>query len=172
MPRPGPRQIRTWRFPPSGSSVDTPRGCSATFTSSGDMHSNVNALSMVPSVKLVSTRVDLARSGPATTPFPDVSATTQPSDSLAPSVATLVPLVSDLPQRWTLVLNRPCMRPRTQGALERGHRRSVVPEILCGETRVSQVTGPSATHVPQSITPPGGTSPRPVREGPCGLQRT
>ena len=47
---PAPRQIRTRRFPPSGSSVDVTRGDSrpTTFRSLGDMSSNVKALGMVP----------------------------------------------------------------------------------------------------------------------------
>ena len=50
MPTPAPRQIRTRRFPPSGSSVDVTRGDSrpTTFRSPGDISSNVKALGMVP----------------------------------------------------------------------------------------------------------------------------
>ena len=74
-----------------------------------------------------------------------------------------------LPQRWTLILNRPRMRPSTRGASEMDHRLSGAPGLLCGETRASQVTGWSLTYVPRSITPPGGVAPRPVRRYPCCL---
>ena len=93
--------------------------------------------------KFVSTRADFAPSGPVATPFPDLVATPQPSDSPAPSVAALVPLAHDLPQRRRLVLNRPGLPPSTPGAWEPDHRRSLPPDMLCGETGVSQVTGRS-----------------------------
>ncbi len=53
FPNRGPPQIRTRRFPPSGSSTamsyGPPRVLSATFKSCGDMFSVVNASAMFPS---------------------------------------------------------------------------------------------------------------------------
>ena len=80
------------------------------------MVSEINASGMGPSRKFVATRATLALPGPANTPFPDFLATPSPSDSPAPSLAAPVPLVDDLPPRWTLVLIRTDVRPLTSDA--------------------------------------------------------
>src|SRR5262249_50633822 len=49
-------------------------------------------------LKITSTRAAFARPGPGVTPFPDVNAPMQPSDSLPPSAPALVPLADSLPR--------------------------------------------------------------------------
>lgn len=75
------------------------------------MVSNVKALVMFPSVKLVLTRADFATPGPVAILFPVLIATRQPSDSPSPSAAALIPLASVLPHRERFILHRLPERP-------------------------------------------------------------
>ena len=84
LPR-GPHQIRTWRFPPSGSSADAARSsCATTGRTDGDMTVRRRSAGHGSGRPLTSTRAAFARPGPGRCPFPDVIARMQPSDSLIP----------------------------------------------------------------------------------------
>ena len=158
MPTPAPRQIRTRRFPPSGSSVDVTRGDSrpTTFRSLGDMSSNVKALGMVPfrsshqhgppwlgrvqglSCSLTSS---LVCSPPTPCPL-------QPPLWFPLRVAYLAAGASSVPLRPTTraLANVSCVGDGSPALRKTGMRR--------GEARASQVTGPSSSCVPWSNTPP------------------
>ena len=84
LPR-GPHQIRTWRFPPSGSSADVARGSRATTVRScGDMIRRRRSAGHESLRTITPTRAAFARPGPGGYPFPGVIARMQPSDSLIP----------------------------------------------------------------------------------------
>ena len=84
LPR-GPHQIRTWRFPPSGSSADVARGSRATTVRScGDMIRRRRSAGHGSLRTTTPTRAAFARPGPGGYPFPGVIARMQPSDSLIP----------------------------------------------------------------------------------------
>ena len=84
LPR-GPHQIRTWRFPPSGSSADVARGSRATTVRScGDMIRRRRSAGHGSFRTITPTRAAFARPGPGGYPFPGVIARMQPSDSLIP----------------------------------------------------------------------------------------
>jgi len=98
----------------------------------------------------MSTRAAFARPGPDASPFPEVAATLQPSESPAPSVAAPVPLATAY-HGQTLVL---CHAAHASDALHVGVFVGGSPDrIYRGETRASQVTGPSSSRVPWSSTP-------------------
>ena len=119
---------------------------------------------MFPQLRLTPTRAAFARPGPHATTFPDVKAPMQPSDSLVPlgrrsghpsptaypgaedsffAVAPVPPLTDETPETFL-------PRPPNLPALSRG------------ESRVSQVPGPSSSCVPWSTTPPGAKRPSPA----------
>jgi hypothetical protein len=78
-------------------------------------------------------RAAFARPGPTATPFPDVLARMQPSDSLPPSAAAPVPLAGGLPRCGRLFCastGRRHVRPPTRRASETGHRLSAKPECV------------------------------------------
>jgi hypothetical protein len=119
------------------------------------------------------TRAAFARPGPGVTPFPDVVAPMQPSDSLPPSATALVPLTGGLPRcgrlfyaTWadnTCARNVSCVGDGSPALRETGMCR--------GEARASQVTGPSSSCVPWSNTPPDTLPSSPTsRRGRCGLR--
>ena len=84
LPR-GPHQIRTWRFPPSGSSADVARGSRATTVRScGDMIRRRRSAGHGSLRTITPTRAAFARPGPGGYPFPGVIARMQSSDSLIP----------------------------------------------------------------------------------------
>ena len=84
LPR-GPHQIRTRRFPPSGSSADVARGSRATTVRScGDMIRRRRSAGHGSLRTITPTRAAFARPGPGGYPFPGVIARMQPSDSLIP----------------------------------------------------------------------------------------
>ena len=84
LPR-GPHQIRTWRFPPSGSSADVARGSRATTVRScGDMIRRRRSAGHGSLRTITPPRAAFARPGPGGYPFPGVIARMQPSDSLIP----------------------------------------------------------------------------------------
>ena len=84
LPR-GPHQIRTWRFPPSGSSADVARGSRATTVRScGDMIRRRRSAGHGSLRTITPTRAAFARPGPGGYPFPGVIARMQPADSLIP----------------------------------------------------------------------------------------
>ena len=159
MHDPAPHQIRTRRFPPSGSSANVTHG---------DLRSPLPPEVLVTWLqcqrighgslqKLTLTRAAFARPGPRTTLFPDVIARMQPSDSLPPSATALVPLASGLPRGGRLFCastGRRHVRPLTCRASETGHRLSAKPQYLRGKARASQVTRPSSSYVLWSNTPP------------------
>ena len=81
----GPHQIRTWRFPPSGSSADVARGSRATTVRScGDMIRRRRSAGHGSLRTITPTRAAFARPGPGGSPFPGVIARMQPSDTLIP----------------------------------------------------------------------------------------
>ena len=80
-----PHQIRTWRFPPSGSSADVARGSRATTVRScGDMIRRRRSAGHGSLRTITPTRAAFARPGPGGYPFPGVIARMPPSDSLIP----------------------------------------------------------------------------------------
>lgn len=98
----------------------------------------------------MSTRAAFARRGPGARPFPEVTATSQPSESPAPSVAAPVPLAASYHGRRLFLID-PSMR-RTLRTLEICCR---LPKPGCyrGETGASQVPGSSSSCMPRSFTP-------------------
>ena len=122
---------------------------------------------MFPQLKLTPTRAAFARPGPGANPFPDVNAPMQPSDSLVPvGRRSGRPSQNGLPRCGGLVLHR-----RTGASADRYNAGDTStpaphkPALSRGETRVSQVPGPSSSCVPWSTTPPGATTPRPLSGG-------
>ena len=118
---------------------------------------------MFPQLRLTSARAAFARPGPHATAFPGVNAPMQPSDSLVPvGRRSGRPSQNGLPRCGGLVLHR-----RTGASADRYNAGDTStpaphkPALSRGETRVSQVPGPSSSCVPWSTTPPGATTPRP-----------
>ena len=98
------------------------------------------------------------------TPFPDVNAPMQPSDSLAPFGRR-----SGLPSPTTYLGAQDLFFAATPVPTPtRATPETLLPRLPVsrlspqGETRVSQVPGPSSSCVPWSKTPPGVTAPRPL----------
>ena len=128
---------------------------------------------MFPQLRLTPTRAAFARPGPHATAFPDVNALMQPSDSLGPPRPPLrSSLANGLPRCEGLVLHR-----RTGASADRCNAGDIStpaphkPALSRGETRGSQVPGPSSSCVPCSTTPPGAYRPSPIsRCGRCCLQ--
>ena len=119
---------------------------------------------MSPQLKLTPTRAAFARPGPHATAFPDVNAPMQPSDSLVPvgrrsgrPSQTAYPGAQGLFFTATPVPTP--TRATSETLLPRLPVRRLSPQ---GETRGSQVPGPSSSCVPWSKTPPGATAPRPL----------
>jgi hypothetical protein len=134
LPTPAPRQIRTRRFPPSGSSVAVTRGDArpTTFRSLGDMSSNVKAWGMVPfrsSHQHGPPLLGRVRALPRS-----------PTSSLLCSPPTPCPLQPSLwfPLRVAYLAAGACsvpLRPTTRApatcrASETGHRLSATPECI------------------------------------------
>ena len=84
-----------------------------------------------------------------------------PTTPCTPSAYTPLPLVFGLPRRGSLFCSGlPCShlrKARWSSFLRRSFLR-----LLRGESRASQVTGPSSSHVPWPSTSPAETSPRPL----------
>ena len=86
-----------------------------------------------------------------------------PTPSSPSAAAPVVPRTSGLPRCAGLVLHR-----RTGASANRCNAGDIStpaphkPALSRGETRVSQVPGPSSSCVPCSTTPPGATAPRPL----------
>ena len=119
---------------------------------------------MFPQLKLTPTRAAFARPGPHATAFPDVNAPMQPSDSLAPFGRR-----SGLPSPTTYLGTQDLFFTATPVPTPtRATSETLLPRLPVrrlssqGETRVSQVPGPSSSCVPWSKTPPGATAPRPL----------
>ena len=119
---------------------------------------------MFPQLKLTPTRAAFARPGPACHSVPrrqrSYAALRLPRP-LRPPLRS--PLANDLPRCAGLVLRRytgahanPCNVGDSSTPAPRQ------PALSQGETRVSQVPGPSSSCVPWSSTPPGATAPRPL----------
>ena len=119
---------------------------------------------MFPQLKLTPTRAAFARPGPACHSVPrrqrSYAALRLPRP-LRPPLRS--PLANGLPRCAGLVLRRrtgahanPCNVGDTSTPAPRQ------PALSQGETRVSQVPGPSSSCVPWSKTPPGATAPRPL----------
>ena len=128
------------------------------------MDPSVNASVMFPQLKLTPTRAAFARPGPHATAFPDVNAPMQPSDSLAPFGRR-----SGLPSPTTYLGTQGLFFTATPVPTPtRATSETLLPRLPVrrlssqGETRVSQVPGPSSSCVPWSKTPPGATAPRPL----------
>ena len=126
---------------------------------------------MFPQLRLTSARAAFARPGPRATAFPDVNAPMQPSDSLAPfGRRSGRPSQNGLPRCAGLVLHR-----RTGASADRCNAGDIStpaphkPALSRGETRGSQVPGPSSSGVPWSTTPPGAYRPSPISR--CGRRR-
>ena len=145
---------------PSGSL----RALSTTLTSPVDMDPSVNASVMFPQLKLTPTRAAFARPGPVATPFPDVSAPMQPSDSLAAfGRRSGLPSPTAYLGAQGLFFAAAPVPTQTRATSETLLPRLPVSRLSPqGETRVSQVPGPSSSCVPWSSTPPGATAPRPL----------
>ena len=128
---------------------------------------------MFPQLRLTPARAAFARPGPHATAFPDVNALMQPSDSLVPlGRRSGLSLANGLPRCGGLVLHR-----RTGASADRCNAGDIStpaphkPALSRGETRGSQVPGPSSSCVPWSSTPPGAYRPSPIsRCGRCCLQ--
>ena len=119
---------------------------------------------MFPQLKLTPTRAAFARPGPDATPFPDVSAPMQPSDSLAPfGRRSGLPSPTAYLGAQGLFFAAAPVPTQTRATSETLLPRLPVSRLSPqGETRVSQVPGPSSSCVPWSSTPPGATAPRPL----------
>ena len=119
---------------------------------------------MFPQLRLTPARAAFARPGPHAAAFPDVNAPTQPSDSLVSLRPPLrSSLANGLPRCGGLVLHRRTGAPAVRcnaGDISTPAPRK--PALSRGETRGSQVPGPSSSSVPGSTTPPGATAPRPL----------
>jgi hypothetical protein len=89
-------------------------------------------------------------------------ATTQPSDSPAPSAAALVPLACDLPQRECLFLLPPGRASTDAQTPESDYRVSIAPDFPVERLGYPRLLGHPRTHVPKSITPPSVAPSRPV----------
>ena len=117
---------------------------------------------MFPQLRLTPARAAFARPGPHATAFPDVNAPMQPSDSLVP-----VGRRSGRPSPAATSVRRLVLHRRTGASADRCNAGDIStpaphkPALSRGETRVSQVPGPSSSCVPWSSTPPGATTPRP-----------
>ena len=119
---------------------------------------------MFPQLKLTPTRAAFARPGPVATPFPDVSAPMQPSDSLAAfGRRSGLPSPTAYLGAQGLFFAAAPVPTQTRATSETLLPRLPVSRLSPqGETRVSQVPGPSSSCVPWSSTPPGATAPRPL----------
>ena len=126
---------------------------------------------MFPQLKLTSARAAFARPGPHATAFPDVLAPMQPSDSLAPfGRRSGRPLPTACP--GAEACSSPSHRPAPADRCNAGDISTPAPRkpaLSRGETRGSQVPGPSSSCVPWSTTPPGAYRPSPVSR--CGRHR-
>ena len=118
---------------------------------------------MFPQLRLTPARAAFARPGPHATAFPDVNALLQPSDSLVPvGRRSGRPSPTAYPGAEVLFFTAAPVPPLTGATPETflppaPHK----PALSRGETRGSQVPGPSSSCVPCSTTPPGATAPRP-----------
>ena len=143
---------------------------STTLSSDVDMNSSVNASAMFPQLRLTSARAAFARPGPHATAFPDVFAPMQPSDSLAPLRS---PLRSSPRHRTYLGTQGLFFTARTGAPAVRCNAGDIstpappLPALSRGESRVSQVPGPSSSCVPWSSTPPGAKRPSPALGAPA-----
>ena len=130
---------------------------------------------MFPQLKLTPTRAAFARPGPDASPFPDVNALMQPSDSLAPfgRRSGLPSPTTYLGAQGLFFAATPVPTP-TRATSEILLPRLPVSRLSPqGETRVSQVPGPSSSCVPWSSTPPGAKPPLArSRCGRCRLRTT
>ena len=119
---------------------------------------------MFPQLKLTPTRAAFARPGPDATPFPDVNALMQPSDSLVPfgRRSGLPSPTAYLGAENLFFTAAPVPPPTPCRAGDISTPAPRLPALSQGETRVSQVPGPSSSCVPWSSTPPGATAPRPL----------
>ena len=171
LPR-GPHQIRTWRFPPSGSSADVARGSRATTVRScGDMIRRRRSAGHGSLRTITPTRAAFARPGPGGYPFPGVIARMQPSDSLIPiGLGSGRPLPSAYPGaratrsneglpgvllqrlgsrarvRWVDLATRPIRTPCGSAASDRPRRPSPsTAPVPCGAHASSRYRGRSAT---------------------------
>ena len=151
LPR-GPHQIRTWRFPPSGSSADVARGSRATTVRScGDMIRRRRSAGHGSLRTITPTRAAFARPGPGGYPFPGVIARMQPSDSLIPiGLGSGRPLPSAYPGARATRSNEGL--PGVRAVLFQ--RAVVVDPAGCGQAprgahglaRVSSAASPAARH--------------------------
>ena len=149
------------------------RALSTALSSDVDMNSSINASAMFPQLRLTPARAAFARPGPHATAFPDVNALMQPSDSPRPRRPPLrSSLANGLPRCGGLFFTAAPVPPLTGATPETflppaPHK----PALSRGETRGSQVPGPSSSCVPWSTTPPGAYRPSPIsRCGRCCLQ--
>ena len=119
---------------------------------------------MFPQLRLTPARAAFARPGPRATAFPDVNAPMQPSDSLAPfGRRSGLPSPSTYLGTQGLFFTATPVPTPTRATSETLLPRLPVRRLSSqGETRVSQVPGPSSSCVPWSKTPPGATAPRPL----------
>ena len=119
---------------------------------------------MFPQLKLTPTRAAFARPGPHATAFPDVNAPMQPSDSLVPFArrSGLPSPTAYLGAEHLFFTAAPASSANPCSAGDISTPAPRLPALSRGETRVSQVPGPSSSCVPWSSTPPGATAPRPL----------
>jgi hypothetical protein len=120
LPDRGPRQIRTRRFPPSGSSERMTRvWASATLRSYVDRKHRDKARGLLPSAGSASHGPPLLGRLWGIAPFPGVNARMQPSDSPTASAVAVVPLASGLPwcERFSLSSTRAFADERRAGGV-------------------------------------------------------
>ena len=121
------------------------------------MDSSVNASAMFPQLRLTPARAAFARPGPHATAFPDVNALMQPSDSLVPlGRRSGRPSPAAYPGAEVLFFTAAPVPPLTGAtpgdiSTPAPHK----PALSRGDTRGSQVPGPSSSCVPCSTTPAG-----------------
>jgi hypothetical protein len=158
----GPHQIRTWRFPPSGSSVVTPRrpGTLRYLLKFRGHGAPSQSLGHVSLQKFATTRAAFARPAPRKSALPGVVARMQPSDSPAASAGALVPLAVGLPRdvRFCEPARRAYVNARRVGRVRCGS-----PAAPPCSWTARGLPGYRAvrTYVPWSATPPRGIPPRP-----------
>jgi hypothetical protein len=166
LPSRGPRQIRTRRFPPSGSSVVAARGAplppEVTMTCVTESKLGHGS---PPEARHHTCRLCSAGSEAATS-LPGVNARMQPSDSPAASTGALVPLAVGLPrdERFSEPAGRAFAYAwRVGRSLVRVLRRPALPVDRQGPPRL---LGRPLAHAPRSAIPPRKAPPRPFAVAP------
>ena len=112
-------------------------------------------------LKFASNTSPLCSAGSGATRFPTSSLVWGSPTPSSPSASAPVPLASRLPGGGCLFLSPRRTQPRARPGSEAGLRPPAWPVSSLGETRVSQVSGPSSSSVPRLGNPAGCSSSSP-----------